>query len=347
MIEPMLAAKAKPKRLKELMEDPEWVGELKLDGCRYIAEFRKDGIHFTSRRTSVVTGEPVDKSENIPHLSKHTSESKALIGTVLDGEISCAALAKRSNDVTRIMGASPDKAIARQVAEGWLVYRVFDVLFITGHDVQADPYTRRRAKMVHTLKRWNNEHAVKVTKNPDKTALLQEAWSLGMEGIILKKLDAPYIQGARDADIWVKMKQSMDFDAIIMGFEDPDEFSYRKHPDSPKDEKVVLKGIGARYKTVNRNYARGWIKSIIYGAYDDSGKVVRVGTCSGMDDEMRERLSKNRKKFIGQVFEFGGQVFQEDGVRHPRFTRLRDDKDAKDCTLSELKNAPKESIRYE
>lgn len=61
---------------------------------------------------------------------------------------------------------------------------------------------------------------------------------------------------------------------------------------------------------------------------------VEVGECEGMTDDEREEFTRNEKTYLGKVIEVEcNEVFKDTGkLRHPRFLRLRKDKNAEDCT---------------
>lgn len=92
-------------KMDEIWESDEYVAEEKYDGSRYLSV----GGRFFSRRVSVVDKLPVEKTDNVPHLSKVLKEYPNLI---LDGEVYLEG--RKSNDVVSIMGATKDKALWRQ-----------------------------------------------------------------------------------------------------------------------------------------------------------------------------------------------------------------------------------------
>lgn len=109
---------------------------------------------------------------------------------------------------------------------------------------------------------------------------------------------------------------------------------------------------------ITRYYYMGWVGNIEYGVIITSeefkeivnskksfdiktmiidGKevnVLNVGDCAGFDDEMRDSFTKNRHNLIGAVVEVkANEQFKDTGkLRHPRFVRLRPDKEALACT---------------
>lgn len=57
-----------------------------------------------------------------------------------------------------------------------------------------------------------------------------------------------------------------------------------------------------------------------------------VGECSGFDEETREYMTSHAEQLIGDVIEVGANEIMKTGkLRHPRFLRFRDDKEADRC----------------
>lgn len=315
-VKPMLASKGNDEKITEAMESDSWLAEPKLDGSRYIASFTDNGVRFTSRRTSVKTNAPVDKSENVPHL---TLPFPDLSGTVIDGEIMRTSdIYGTSNDVTRIMGSSPDKAVERQELEGWVYYHVWDILFVCGVDVQKQPLSVRRRALENVIEEWGNSYVKIVDQRQDKRALLNEIANRNLEGIILKNKNSIYIQDKRSPH-WIKVKKEQTYDVVITGY------------DEPKEESKKASGVLSKTKYKEK----GWIGAIRYGCYRD-GQLVEVGSVSGMDDDTRRCLSNNKEKFLHSVIEIKGQEVLKDAIRHPRFIRFRDDKDAEACKWDDI-----------
>ena len=95
---PMLATGGK---LDGKWENPQWIAEEKIDGSRYLMKVGSGLNQFTSRQISRKNGLPVDKTENVPHLSKH--DFGDWNGTILDGEMRH----KDFNQTVSIMGSKP------------------------------------------------------------------------------------------------------------------------------------------------------------------------------------------------------------------------------------------------
>ena len=141
--------------------------------------------------------------------------------------------------------------------------------------------------------------------------------------------------------------------------------------ETPDNTKVTCAGKSAKsllkqgYKPLTKYYYNNWVGNMIFGVvitqpeldalpkskkfniHDISimesscneyalYKVLEVGECSGFDEDMREKLSDNKDRYIGKVIEVKcNEVFKDTGkLRHPRFLRFREDKGAEECTYS-------------
>ena len=84
------------------------------------------------------------------------------------------------------------------------ILHAFDLLELNGEDVRGLPLRERKARLERLLSRSRtgivfNEHA-----DQDGATVFQHACKLGLEGIVSKKLSAPYRSGpSRD---WIKVK---------------------------------------------------------------------------------------------------------------------------------------------
>lgn len=304
------------KKLLKIIKDDNYVAELKDDGSRYLSIAGR----FFSRKKSEnkknpeTLGLPVEKTANVPHLSVPLSQAGDFM---FDGEIHYVGM--KSNHVTKIMGAAPEKALARQVVEedpdyrGLIQYRTFDLLMLDGSLLIDCPWHERRA--------WLEKlHRGEIVPNAVDFRLIEElqlsevyygeqakrdliayAQANKLEGVVFKRKDSLYVPDKRPENHWYRIKGSITADVVVMGYED---------------------GEG-KYE--------GQIGSIVFGQIKD-GKLTKCGTCSGMDDQLRKELTTNGDTYKGRVLEVEAMERTEKGMfRHPRFNRWRDDKNASDC----------------
>ncbi len=291
------------------MDNANYCVEVKLDGSRYLLYLDEVSM-LLSRRISDVTKEYVDKTLNCPHLTRKEIP-KEFWGTVLDGEVVHPTVEK-SDATTSIMGCAEDEAVRRQMKNGWLIYRVYDVPRLKGQDITHLPLRERRQhleKLVEELKQYIPIELHDQYPATDAQSLFEKVVAKGGEGVMLKDLNARYGNG------WFKVKKTKTWDVVIMGFSDAKKTS--KKVDGTVSETQFHKD--------------NMIGSIIFGMYKD-GKLIQLGSCSGMSANVRKELSINGDKYIGAVIEIKGQERTKSGAfRHARFVKFRQDKAAEQC----------------
>jgi ATP-dependent DNA ligase len=232
--------------------------------------------------------------------------------TILDGEIISNDFGN-VREVTSILGSDPELAIQKQKERGWLQFRVFDLPFYRGEDLQHYPlYQRRRAIDEFFSTTIINYVSPIILIHQNKKEFCKDIMSKGGEGIILKWSKAKY----GEKRYWVKVKQKETFDVFVIGYK----------PANEESEKVDGTISTTKYAE------KGWIGAIEIGMLSPLGDIVQVGFCSGFDEATRKMVSENQEQFIGQVMEIEAQSQLSTGkFEHPRFIRWRDDKPKEKC----------------
>lgn len=201
-MEPMLATPAPAPAA--LPRGPGWVFEVKWDGVRVLADVRAGALRLTSRNERDVT-------PAYPELA-----ALATLGDVLlDGEVvlmdtgrpSFAALAERMH--VRDARRAAALAAARPVT-----YVVFDVLRRDGQDLTALPLHARREVLDDLAL---PPHAETSPWYDDGADLWRVTAAHGLEGVVAKRLDAPYRPGRRSPD-WVKAAHRHTRTALVGGW---------------------------------------------------------------------------------------------------------------------------------
>jgi ATP-dependent DNA ligase len=186
---------------------------------------------------------------------------------------------------------------------------------------------------------------------PSYEDLFRDFLKEGKEGLILKNIYSRYEQ--KRSKSFIKMKAHRMYDVVIMGYEEPtmlyDGKTLRETgvwgfwADAEDESQIVtgdMSGEDAEEQgliPVTKFYARDWIGAIKFGVWKN-GKLVEVGQTSGLDDALRDEISKNRDKYIGRVIEVEAQhiINKETGsLQHPRFVQFRDDKNSEKCTFND------------
>jgi bifunctional non-homologous end joining protein LigD len=193
--------------VSSLPSGPEWAFEFKWDGVRALIDVGEHGVRLYSRAGNDVTG-------GYPELA---AQAAAVDDALLDGEIVAFEDGRPSFErLQQRMHVRGRADVDRLVREVPVTFVVFDLLRRYGVDLTARPFAERRA----TLERFVEEHP-EWTLSPvfdDGPATLEVARSHGLEGIVAKRLDAPYRQGARNDD-WRKLRFEHRGEFAVIGWE--------------------------------------------------------------------------------------------------------------------------------
>lgn len=184
---------------------PEWVHEIKFDGYRL-------QLRVQHRRATLRTRRGLDWTARFPAVAQAAT---ALPDAIIDGEV--VALDDR--------GAPDFATLQAALAEGEtkdLIFFAFDLLFADGKDWRALPLERRKARLKTLLDAQRGSETARIryvehfANGGD--AVLRSACRMSLEGIVSKRLDAPYRSGRGDA--WTKSKCRAGQEVVIGGWTD-------------------------------------------------------------------------------------------------------------------------------
>jgi ATP-dependent DNA ligase len=277
-----------------------YVGQEKLDGMRAIIHITKTGLRIFSRSAGVNDPtRPLEKTTALPHLA--LLRFPHLADTILDAEILAPGI-----DMAAMSGAIHSNEVGH--TNGQVKAFVFDVLRYCGQDLLTKTLSQRIMALDILKTRLHSPYVIFLPwayKAPDKQKLYDDVLAKGGEGIMLKRLDALYIQGARPANNWYKVKKHSTYDCIVMGF------------------------TGGKGKYNQR------IGALVFGQYIDTPEgwqLQELGQASGMSDAERTEMSNNPKKYIGRVVVIKGMERLRSGaIRHPQYGGIRYDKNPNQC----------------
>jgi bifunctional non-homologous end joining protein LigD len=165
-----------------------WVHEVKFDGYR--TQMRvEDG------KVRLLTRKGLDWTARFPEIAE---DGRALPDCLIDGEI-CALDKEGISDFGGLQLALSDKNT------GALVFFLFDCLFAAGHDLRSQAL-RTRKEMLEEILGHSKSRRLRYVKHfpQDGPAMLKAACQADMEGIVSKKLTAPYVSGRMES--WTKAK---------------------------------------------------------------------------------------------------------------------------------------------
>jgi bifunctional non-homologous end joining protein LigD len=289
---------------------PEWVFEIKYDGYRIQAVIRNGRVALLTRRG-------LDWTHRFPEIAE-----------------AMQALAKRRRITVAVLdrgGKSSFRLLQQYFESGSrtpIVFYAFDVLRLRGVDLRERTLKQRRVALTRILGATHGPlDLIRISEvMPGGGArLLTAACKAGLEGIIGKRLDAPYESGR--ARSWVKVKCEMRQEFVIVGFTLP---------------RGTRKGIGALLLAVHEGRGRTDLR--FAGA-------VGTGFSHELLRELRAVLEPRvvkRPPFPGGatpaaaprdarwvrpnlLAEVSFTEWTAEGVlRHPSFQGLREDKAARD-----------------
>jgi bifunctional non-homologous end joining protein LigD len=283
----------------------DWLLERKFDGERCVARKRRSDVRLESR-----TGRDLTNTYPEVQAAVASQSSREL---VLDGEVvafdgdqtSFGRLQQRLG----VASPSPEHMAAYPV-----VFCVFDLLELDGHDLRDRPLLERRARLAQSI-RPSVPLRVSEAWSDDSQRRFAEACRSGWEGLIAKCAQAPYTTG-RSRD-WLKLKCVWEQEFVIGGYTDP--------AGSRSDFGALLVGY---YEDDQLKYAgkigTGFSATTLHGL---GARLRELATAESPFSDARpipRGTHWTRPELVAQV------AFAEwttDGrLRQPRFLGLREDK---------------------
>lgn len=303
-LEPQLARSA-----SELPVGPQWAYEQKFDGFRAIAFVDDERLVLQSRGGK-------DLTRYFPELSLPPGRY------VLDGEIVIDGEGPGQQFGALQQRIHPAASRIERLSQEWPAsYVAFDLLELDGAELLGEPFEARRA----ALDALDGIRRSVLVRDPAQA----QGWLEQTEGVVAKRLDAPYAAGKRTA--MVKVKRLRTIDCVVMGY--------------------------------RPGTAAGTVGSLILGLYETDGRLRPVGHTSGFNAaRKRELLGELRPYETGErgsgepsrwtadrdlewvelrpelVVEITYDHVSDGRIRHgTKVLRFRDDKPPAQCTIDQLR----------
>jgi bifunctional non-homologous end joining protein LigD len=179
-----------------------WCHEIKFDGYRMQLRVEDGDAVLKTRKA-------LDWTEKFGAITK---EAKLLPDVLIDGEI--AAL-----DHHGVPHFSTLQAAISDGKTSALIFFAFDLLFAGGEDLRGLPLGERKARLRKLLEaRKGKGRLIQYVEHFEESGdtILEAANKLSLEGIISKKLDAPYRSGRSES--WTKSKTRAGHEVVLGGW---------------------------------------------------------------------------------------------------------------------------------
>jgi bifunctional non-homologous end joining protein LigD len=195
---------------RDLPDGDAWAFEVKLDGVRGIAYIDGDEFALESRNTSEITA-------RYPELAG-LPESVGGRRMILDGEVVAPDDKGRPSfqRLQRRMHVTDPHAVTRLVTEVPIAFLVFDVLWLDDDSTMELPYATRR-RMLEDLDIRGPAWQTPASHVGGGDALLAGVRAQGLEGLMAKRLDSPYLPGRRTRT-WLKIKAKRRQELVVGGW---------------------------------------------------------------------------------------------------------------------------------
>jgi DNA ligase-1 len=299
-----------------------------VDLADYAAEWKWDGIRVQIVRGGAETriysrgGEEI--SAAFPELVAAFDQDAVIDGELLvRGEVQGGEAAS-FNALQQRLGR---KTVSKKMLADYPAFvRVYDLLAVDGNDLRALPWTERRRQLEAFVPRLADSHfdlsqVIDAADFEDLSERRAGARDAAIEGVMLKRRDAPYVAGRR-AGLWYKWKRDpLTADCVMM---------------------YAQRGNGRR---------ASFYSDYTFGCWSDDGELLPVGKAySGFTDEELKWLDKfvrdNTLNRFGPVREVEKSLVLEvafDSIhsskrhksglamRFPRISRIRRDKPAEEA----------------
>src|SRR5262249_44892317 len=167
-----------------------WAHEIKFDGYRIQARLDHGKVRLLTRKG-------LNWREKFPNIAAAVAKLSARTA-LIDGEVVV-------EDKDGISSFSELQAVLKAGERERFIYYVFDLLHLDGRDLTGLPILERKGELARLLERAGrgpikySEHFLE-----EGPAVLRHACQMALEGIVSKRIDAPYRSGRSDSFIKTK-----------------------------------------------------------------------------------------------------------------------------------------------
>ncbi|MCG2592287.1 DNA ligase D [Ramlibacter sp. XY19] len=182
----------------------DWLWEIKFDGYRLMARVEGEKVQLITRNGH-------DWSDKMPALVLAVA-ALGLQSAWLDGEI--VVLGPKGTPNFHAL----QEALASTRTDA-IEYFLFDLPYLEGQDLRKVPLHARRERLQRLLEERPQERLrYSAAFDADASAILQSARQMGLEGVLAKRRDAPYVSGRSES--WLKLKNKLRQEFVVCGYRD-------------------------------------------------------------------------------------------------------------------------------
>lgn len=198
-VSPQLASKA-----DAAPEGEGWLHEIKYDGYRTIVRIDGEDVRLFTRNKHDWTHRYRALADAFRRLTCKSA--------IIDGEVT----------VQDPRGVTSIALLENALADGRdqdLTFFAFDLLYLDGYDLTAAPLVDRKAALAGLIAPHADARAaIQLSEHFEGggAELFAHATRMGLEGVVSKRADAPYVQGRTKT--WLKVKRGYVGDFIVIGY---------------------------------------------------------------------------------------------------------------------------------
>ncbi|MGF7161305.1 bifunctional non-homologous end joining protein LigD [Rhodoligotrophos appendicifer] len=290
-----------PTLVQQPPKGPQWVHEIKWDGYRL-------AVHINGKDIRAITRNGFDWTDRFPTIIEAAGKLRVK-SAILDGE-ACVLNEQGISDFGLMQAAI---ARGRKPSDKVVLY-VFDLLFLDGQDLRSQTLASRRLYLVELLERTAHPGLVLSEEIPGSgEAVFRHACQLGLEGIISKRKDLPYVSGRTAA--WLKTKCVLRDDFVVIGYEPGIAGSVNKLRVARRDEDGVLHYAGGVGSGLSERLSKGL-----------KARLEKIAIAKPVIKGLRQKgIIWTEPKVVVEV-EYRGLTTADQKLRHPAFKGVREDK---------------------
>ena len=294
----------------------DWLFEIKYDGYRLLGAKAGTDVRLHTRRGHDWT----DRFRAIAAIVAKLPAREC----VVDGE-ACVVDAKGRPS----FGALQDwlsRAAVGKPADGSILYAVFDLLWLDGRDLRAEPIEVRRELLEQLVRGQPAPLTLSRAVEGALPDLLRAAKAGGLEGLIAKRRGSPYVAGR--SGHWVKLRFDKRQECAIAG--------YIPMAGTRDDVGALLLGVVDRAAPGKLVFAGRVGTGFDARTRRDLGARLRAELAKGPTIDGAPNVKDGRWVKPALVCECAFSEWTRDGsMRHPRFLGLREDKTPLECVREE------------